>query len=159
MSLIEGRLKELDIDLPPVPTPAGVYVPAKRVDTYVYTSGQLPYADGQLLHPGKLGDGVSIEEGQAAARQCALNALSAIKGVIGDFDRLTEIVKVTGFVNSAPDFTDQAKVLNGASEFLDELLGRPQGEHARSAVGVASLPLGSCVEVEVVAKFRLSATH
>ncbi|MCQ9368601.1 RidA family protein [Brevibacterium sp. 50QC2O2] len=159
MSLVEGRLKALDITLPEVAAPAGVYVPAKRVDTMVYTSGQLPFADGKLLHPGVLGADVTVEQGYEAARQCALNALAALKSVIGDFDRIEDIVKVTGFVASAPGFTEQPAVINGASEIIGELFGKPAGDHARSAVGVAALPLGSCVEVEIQARFRMSATR
>lgn len=147
-----ARLAELGIELPAVVPPVGSYTPALEVGDFVYTSGQLPVVDGELTLRGKVADGaegvVSPEEANAAARQCALNALAAINSLVG-IDRVTRIVKVVGFVASAPGFTGQPGVLNGASDLLGEIFGEA-GVHARSAVGVAELPLGAPVEVELV---------
>ncbi len=138
-----ARLAELGIELPEVPAPAGAYVPAVRTGNLVYTSGQV--ARGRS---GKVGAEVSEADAKAAARSCALNALAAVDALVG-LDSVTAVVKVTGFVASAPGFTDQPAVLNGASELLGEVFG-DAGVHARSAVGVAELPKGSPVEVEIV---------
>lgn len=147
-----ARLAELGIVLPPVVTPVGSYTPALRVGDLVYTSGQLPVADGALTVRGKVSEGaegiVSPEQAAAAARQCALNALAAIDAVAG-IDSVLAVVKVVGFVASAPGFTGQPGVLNGASDLLGEIFGEA-GVHARSAVGVAELPLGAPVEVELI---------
>ena len=120
---------------------------------FVYTSGQLPIVDGRLAVKGKIGAEVDIDTGYDAARIAALNALAAIKSVIGDLDNVDQVVKVTGFVNSTPDFTDQPKVINGASEFLHEVFGQ-RGAHARSAVGVAALPMDTPVEIELIVRTR-----
>jgi enamine deaminase RidA (YjgF/YER057c/UK114 family) len=145
------RLAAAGLTLPPVAPPVAAYVPAVRTGNYVYTSGQLPLADGKLLGTGKVGDGVAPEEAAAFARTAALNALAAAASVAGGLDAIKRIVKVTCFVASAPSFTGQAQVANGASELLIEVLG-DAGRHARSAVGMAVLPLDSPVEVELIAE-------
>ncbi len=144
------RLDELGVVLPPVATPAGAYVPAVRTGSLVYTAGQIPFVDGALAATGKVGAEVTPEDAKALARVCALNALAAIDGLVG-IDNVVRIVKVVGFVASATDFTGQPAVLNGASELFGEVFG-DAGIHARSAVGVAELPLGAPVEVEVIAE-------
>jgi enamine deaminase RidA (YjgF/YER057c/UK114 family) len=145
----ETRLRELGLELPAVSTPAGAYVPATRVGHLVFTAGQLPFQGGELYRTGKVGDEVSPEEAYEAARLCALNALAAAAAETGGLDRIDRIVKVTGFVASAPGFNGQPGVLNGTSELLGEVFGEA-GLHARSAVGVAELPLDAPVEVEIV---------
>ncbi|QKT09830.1 RidA family protein [Rhodococcus sp. W8901] len=147
-----ARLAELGIELPPVAAPVAAYVPAVRTGDHVYTSGQLPFVDGKLPLTGKLGADVSDADAKAAARTCALNALAAIDALVG-LDSIVRIVKVVGFVASAEGFTGQPGVINGASEFLGEVFG-DAGIHARSAVGVAELPLGAPVEVELIAEVR-----
>ncbi len=148
MTLSE-KLKSLGITLPVTPKPVAAYVPAVVADKFVFTSGQLPIVNGQLQYRGKLGIDITKEQGYDAARICALNALSAIASVIGDLDRIAKVVKVVGFVASAPGFTEQPAVVNGASELLKQLFGE-NGAHARSAVGVAELPLGAPVEIEMI---------
>ena len=145
------RLAELGLTLPPVAPPVAAYVPAVRTGNYVYTSGQLPLVDGKLQGVGKVGDGVTTDEAAALARIAALNALAAAASVAGGLDAITRIVKVTCFVASDPSFTGQAQVANGASELLIEVLG-DAGRHARSAVGMAVLPLDTPVEVELIAE-------
>ncbi|MFE2026885.1 RidA family protein [Streptomyces hygroscopicus] len=145
---VEGRLAGLGLTLPEVAAPLASYVPAVCTGPYVYTSGQLPLVDGKLGVTGKVGAEVTSEEAKELARTCALNALAAVKSVVGDLDRVVRVVKVVGFVASAPDFTGQPGVVNGASELLGEALG-DAGVHARSAVGVAVLPLDAPVEVEI----------
>jgi len=147
-----ARLTELGIELPPVAAPVAAYVPAVRTGDHVYTSGQLPFVDGKLPLTGKLGAGVSDADAKDAARTCALNALAAVDALVG-LDSIVRIVKVVGFVASAEGYTGQPGVINGASEFLGEVFG-DAGIHARSAVGVAELPLGSPVEVEIIAEVR-----
>lgn len=147
----EERLTELGLTVPDVVAPAGVYVPAWRSGSYVYTAGQLPMRDGELIHTGKVGADVSLEEAAECARQCALNAIAALRSVTGELSAVKQIVKVVGFVASAPDFTAQPKVINGASELLGAAFG-DSGTHARSAVGVAVLPLDAPVEVELIAE-------
>lgn len=142
------RLKELDIELPAPATPAGAYVPAVRTGSLVYTAGQVPVVDGALAGTGKVGAEVSVEDAKEYARICALNALAAVHGLVG-IDAVVRVVKVVGFVASAEGFTAQPQVLNGASELLGEVFGEV-GRHARSAVGVAELPLGVPVEVELI---------
>jgi len=144
----EERLAALGLKVPPVAKPVAAYVPALRSGALVFTSGQLPMVDGALLKTGKVGAGVSAEEAKELARRCALNALAAIKAEIGDLSRITQVVKLVGFVASAPDFTGQPGVINGASELLGQVFGEA-GAHARSAVGVAVLPLDAPVEVEL----------
>lgn len=147
-----ARLTELGIELPPVAAPVAAYVPAVRTGDHVYTSGQLPFVDGKLPLTGKLGADVSDADAKGAARTCALNALAAVDALVG-LDSIVRIVKVVGFVASAEGYTGQPGVINGASEFLGEVFG-DAGIHARSAVGVAELPLGSPVEVEIIAEVR-----
>ncbi|MDX6331982.1 MAG: hypothetical protein QOI83_4365 [Streptomycetaceae bacterium] len=148
MSAVEDKLANLGLTLPGVAAPLAAYVPAVRTGAYVYTSGQLPLVDGKLLLTGKVGAEVTPDEAKDLARTSALNALAAVKSVIGDLDRIVRVVKVVGFVASAPDFTGQPGVINGASELLGAALG-DKGIHARSAVGVAVLPLDAPVEVEI----------
>jgi enamine deaminase RidA (YjgF/YER057c/UK114 family) len=143
-----ARLDELGIELPTAAKALGAYVPAVRAGNLVFTSGQLPLVDGNLLRSGKVGGEVSAEQGRALARICAINALAAIDALVG-VDAIGRVVKVVGFVASAPGFTGQPGVLNGASELFGEVF-TDAGAHARSAVGVAELPLDAPVEVEVV---------
>ena len=145
-----AKLAELGLTLPTVVPPLASYVPAVQSGNYVYVSGQLPMVDGKLPQTGKVGAEVSVEEATGLARICALNALAAIESLVG-LGRIVKIVKVSGFVASAPGFTGQPAVVNGASNLFGEVLGE-QGRHARSAVGVAELPLGAPVEVEVIAE-------
>jgi enamine deaminase RidA (YjgF/YER057c/UK114 family) len=143
----ETKLKELGITLPDAPAPAANYVPFVQVGDIVYVSGQIS-ADANGFIKGKLGDDMTTEEGAAAARACAINLLAQVKAACGgDLDRLVRVVKLTGFVNSTADYTDQPKVVNGASDLLAEVLG-DAGKHSRSAVSAASLPLGVAVEIE-----------
>ena len=143
-----GRLVELGIPLPPVAPPAGVYLPAVRTGSLVFTAGQVPLVDGTVVATGKVGAGIDAETARQLARTCALNALAAVDALVG-LDSVTRVVKVVGFVASAPGFTGQPAVVNGASDLLGEVFGEA-GAHARSAVGVAELPLGAPVEVELV---------
>lgn len=146
------RLAALGLELPPVAAPVAAYVPAVRAGDYVYTSGQLPFVDGKLAGTGKVGDTVTVEEAVGYARIAALNALAAAASeAAGGLDGVKRVVKVVVFVSSATDFTGQPKVANGASELLTDVLG-DAGKHARSAVGVAVLPLDTPVEVEIVAE-------
>ena len=155
MSTVTGRLVELGIDIPDVAAPVAAYVPAVIHGDLVFTSGQLPFISGALPATGKVGDGhglVPAADAKDYARTAALNALAAVKSVLGSLDRVTRVVKVTGFVASAPEFTGQPGVINGASEVLGEIFG-DAGIHSRSAVGVAVLPLDSPVEVEIIVSF------
>lgn len=145
---VEARLAELGLTLPEVAAPLAAYVPAVRTGPYVHTAGQLPLVDGRLAVTGKVGAEVTPETAKELAATCALNALAAVKSVAGDLDRIVRVVKVVGYVASAPGFTAQPGVLNGASELLGTVLG-DAGTHARSAVGVAVLPLDSPVEVDL----------
>ena len=145
---IEARLAELGVTLPDAPAPAANYVPAVLSGSTIYVSGQLPVGANGLVK-GTLGAGVSVEDGYEAAKLCAINILAQAKKAAGDLERIVRVVKISGFVASAPDFFDQPKVVNGASDFLAEALGE-KGRHARSAVGVAALPLGAAVEVEAI---------
>ena len=148
MGKIESRINELKIVLPDAPKPVAAYIPAKQTGKLVFTAGQLPMVNGELISKGLLGQDVEIDEANKAARICTLNALAAIKGVIGDLDRIKHIVRVVGYVASVPTFTQQPAVVNGASEFLLEIFGE-KGKHARSAVGMAVLPLNASVEIEL----------
>ncbi|WP_323742979.1 MULTISPECIES: RidA family protein [unclassified Rathayibacter] len=150
--MIAERLAELGIELPAVAAPAGAYVPAVVQGSLVYTAGQIPFVNGTLATVGKVGAEVSPEVAKDLARVCVLNALAAVADAIGSLDRVTQIVKLTGFVASGPGFTGQPGVINGASELLGEVFGEA-GRHARSAVGVAELPLGAPVEVELIVAF------
>lgn len=142
------RLRELGIELPPVVPPVAAYVPAARTGSLVYTSGQLPIVDGKLLASGKVGAAVSPEDAYGHARTCGLNALAAVHDLVG-IDSVVRVVKVVGFVASAPGFGGQPAVINGVSELFGEVFG-DAGKHARSAVGVAELPLDAPVEVELI---------
>ena len=144
----KARLGELGITLPAVPAPAGAYVPAVRAGSLVFTAGQVPFVDGKVAATGKVGREISPEEAKGHARTCALNALAAVDALVG-LDQVTRVVKVVGYVASAEGFTGQPGVLNGASELLGEVFG-DAGQHARAAVGVAELPLGVPVEVELI---------
>jgi len=148
MLTIENRLSELGLVLPDTPTPVAAYIPAKQSEKLVFTAGQLPMVNGELISKGLLGQEVAIEDANKGARVCTLNALAAIKGVIGDLDRIKQIVRVVGYVASIPTFTQQPAVVNGASELLLEIFG-DAGKHARSAVGMAVLPLNASVEIEL----------
>ena len=144
----EKRLNDLGYELPAVPRPAGSYIPAVRAGSLLFTAGQLPFREGTLAYVGKVGGDVSAEEAKEAARLCAINALAAVEAEAG-LEKIRRIIKVTGYVSSAAGFNDQPMVLNGASELLGEVFGE-KGVHARSAVGVAELPLDAPVEVELV---------
>jgi len=151
--MYEAKLKEMGIELPEAPKPLAAYIPAIQAGEFVYTSGQVPLAAGELKYKGKVGSDLTEEQGYEAARLCAINCLSAIKGVIGDLDKIAQVIKVTGFVNSAPGFSSQPKVVNGASEFLGQVFG-DAGKHARAAVGVSELPINAAVEVEMIVKLK-----
>lgn len=152
-SKVENRLRELGLSLPEVAVPVGAYVPAVISGDHIYTSGQLPLINGTLAATGKVGATISLDEAKQQAATSAVNALAAIKAQIGDLDRITQIVKVVGFVASDPEFTEQPSVINGASELLARVFENAIGVHARSAVGVTVLPLNASVEVEITAKF------
>lgn len=145
-----AKLAELGLQLPDVAPPLAAYVPAVRTGNYVYVSGQLPLADGKLIATGKVGDEITTEQAKELAARCALNGLAALESAVG-LGKVVRIVKVVGFVASAPGFTDQPAVINGASELFGEVLGEA-GRHARSAVGVAELPRNAPVEVELIAE-------
>ena len=149
MGSVEDRLAAAGHTVPDVAAPVAAYVPAVRSGSYVYTSGQLPMSQGALLASGKVGATVSVEEGMELAAQCALNAIAAVRSVIGDLDRVVRVVKVTGFVASDPQFTGQPTVVNGASHLIATAFD-DAGIHARSAVGVSVLPLDAPVEVELI---------
>jgi enamine deaminase RidA (YjgF/YER057c/UK114 family) len=149
MSQIEQRIIDLGFVLPETAKPLAAYIPAVQSGNLVFTSGQLPMIAGSLAETGKVGGSVSAERAKELATVCALNALAAVKTVIGDLDKIKRIVKVVGFVSSTPEFTGQPAVVNGASEFLGEVFGE-KGIHARSAVGVAVLPLDAPVEIELI---------
>jgi len=149
---IDARLAELGITIPALAKPAGAYVPFAVTGNLVFTAGQLPFTDGALPATGKVGAEVDADAAKTYARTAALNALAAVQEAIGSLDRVTRVVKIVGFVASSPDFTGQPGVINGASEVLGEIFGEI-GKHARSAVGVAVLPLDSPVEVELIVEF------
>lgn len=153
MSTVEARLAELGYTLPAVAAPIAAYVPAVRTGNLIFTSGQLPTVDGKLVATGKVGADVDVDTAKAAAQVCALNGLAAIGQLVGDLDRIVRIVKVVGFVAVDPSFTTHAAVVNGASEFLGAVFG-DAALHARSSVGMASLPLDAPVEVELIVEVR-----
>jgi enamine deaminase RidA (YjgF/YER057c/UK114 family) len=156
VSAVEDRLGELGLSVPEVAAPVAAYVPAVRGGSFVFTSGQLPMVSGSLAATGKVGPGpddVSPDDAKELARTCALNAIAAVKSLVGDLDQVVRVVKVVGFVASRPDFTGQPAVINGASELLGTAFGEA-GVHARSAVGVAVLPLDAPVEVEITVEVR-----
>lgn len=149
MTTPEDRLQELGLAIPNVAKPVAAYVPAVRSGTHVYTSGQLPMVDGKLVATGKVGAEIDPDTAKSLAQTCALNALAAIRAEVGELSAVTRVVKVVGFVASSPDFTGQPAVVNGVSELLGTIFG-DAGVHARSAVGVACLPLDAPVEVELI---------
>jgi enamine deaminase RidA (YjgF/YER057c/UK114 family) len=151
--MIEEKIKELGFTVPEAPKPLAAYIPALAVNNLVMTAGQLPLVNGELKYKGKLGKGLTEEEGQKAAEICLLNCLSVIKSVAGNLDKVERILKLTVFVNSADGFTAQPKVANGASELCVKIFGE-EGKHVRSAVGVNELPLGAPVEIEMIAKLK-----
>lgn len=151
--MIEDKIKELGLSVPEPAKPLAAYIPAIQVNNLVMTSGQLPTVKGELKFKGKVGKDVTEEEGRQAAEISALNCLGAIKGLIGDLDRIEQIVKLTAFVNSADGFSSQPKVANGASELLGKIFGE-KGKHARSAVGVNELPIDAPVEIEMIVKLK-----
>lgn len=146
---IEARLKALDLAIPAAASGVGSYVPFLHLDRLLFISGQLPMKDGKVAISGKLGADVDLAKGQDAARLCALNILAQAKAALRDLDRIVQLLRLSGFVNAAPDFADHPKVLNGASDFLVEVLGN-KGRHTRVAVGCSSLPLGAAVEIDAI---------
>ncbi len=148
MNNFDKKITDLNLILPETPKPVAAYIPAKQAGKLVFTAGQLPMVNGELISKGLLGQDIEIEDAKNAARVCTLNALAAIKGVIGDLDRIKQVVRVVGYVASVPTFTQQPAIVNGASELLLEIFGE-KGKHARSAVGMAVLPLNASVEIEL----------
>lgn len=154
MAQIEQRLQELGLVLPPSPQPRFTYIPCSQTGNLIYLSGQdCRDSNGKLIYEGKLGSDLTIEQGQEAARQTILNCLAVMKGYLGDLDRVVRIVKLLGFVNSAPGFADQPYVMNGASNLLVDVFGE-NGKHARSAIGTNELPFHTPVEIEIIAEIR-----
>lgn len=149
MENIAARLAELGCPLPEAPKPVAAYVPAVRSGNLIFTAGQLPFQNGRLPHQGKLGDEISPEQGYEMSKTAVVNALAAVQGLIGDLDKITRVVRIAVYVASTPEFTLQSSVANGASEILEQVFG-DRGHHARSAIGVASLPLNAPVEVELI---------
>jgi len=153
MGKVEDRLKSLGLVLPEVTTPLAAYIPAKKTGQVIFTAGQLPILNGELICKGLLGQDVDVEQAYQAARICTLNALAAINLVVKDLDQIFQVVRVVGYVASTPTFTQQPAIVNGASELLLEIFGE-MGKHARSAVGVASLPLNASVEIELIVEIK-----
>jgi enamine deaminase RidA (YjgF/YER057c/UK114 family) len=153
MGEVEDRLKSLGMVLPEVPAPLAAYIPAKKTGQVIFTAGQLPLLNGELICKGLLGQDVDVEQAYQAARICTLNALAAIKGVVKDLDQVVQVIRVVGYVASTSNFTQQPAIVNGASELLLEIFGEV-GKHARSAVGVASLPLNASVEIELTVEVK-----
>ena len=151
--MIEKRLDALNIILPSPPKPVGSYVAVVITGKLAFVSGQIPIKDGKIIYAGKVSRDLSVEDAQKAARLCVINALAQLKAELGSLDRISKIVKVSGFVNSPPEFTDQPKVINGASDLLFEIFGQ-KGQHTRIAVGVSSLPLNSAVEIDLIAEIN-----
>ena len=151
--MIEKRLDALNIILPSPPKPVGSYVAVVITGKLAFVSGQIPIKDGKVIYAGKVSRDLSVEDAQKAARLCVINALAQLKAELGSLDRISKIVKVSGFVNSPPEFTDQPKVINGASDLLFEIFGQ-KGQHTRIAVGVSSLPLNSAVEIDLIAEIN-----
>lgn len=148
----EAKVKELGLVIPPAAAPAAAYIPAVKTGNLIFVSGQLPRENGELIK-GTLGADLNVEAGYQAARLCAISCLGAIKGLIGDIDQIVRIVKITGFVAATPEFTEHPQVINGASELMQQIFGE-QGMHARAAIGMASLPLGVAVEVEMIVEVK-----
>jgi enamine deaminase RidA (YjgF/YER057c/UK114 family) len=151
--MIEDKLKDLGIQIPPAPAPLAAYIPAIKIGNLVFTSGQVPISNGKIQFAGKVGKDLKEEEGKSAAQLCAVNCLSAIKSVVGDLAKIERIVKMTVFVNSDDNFTAQPMVANGASEFIEKIFGE-RGKHARSAVGVTQLPMNAAVEIEMIVEVK-----
>lgn len=149
--LIEEKLQTLGITLPEPPTPAGSYIPAVKTGNLLYISGQIPFEGGKVAFTGKVSD-ENLETAQKSAKLCAINILAQIKRELGSLDKVSRIVRLSGFVNSVPEFSNQPKVINGASDLIYEVFGEP-GKHSRIAVGVASLPLNSMTEVDAIVEF------
>ena len=147
--VIKEKLDTLGITLPTPPKPAGSYIPVVRTGNLVFVSGQIPIKDGKILYSGKVTKDLSIQDAQKGARLCAINALAQLKSEFGDLEKISKIVRVSGFVNSPPEFTEQPKVINGASDLLFEIF-EEKGQHTRIAVGVSSLPLNSAVEIDLI---------
>ena len=145
----EEKLNKLGFTLPPAPKPLAAYIPAKIVGNLVFTSGQVPIADGNIVYAGKVGKDLTEDDARKAAELCLINCLSVVKSIVGNLDNIKQIVKLTVFVNSADGFTAQPKIANGASELLEKIFGE-NGKHVRSAVGVNELPLNSAVEIEMI---------
>lgn len=155
MSSPESRLAELGISLPTLPPPLASYVPAVRTGNLLYISGQLPMVEGKVLVPGRLGDEVDLAAGVAEARRCAVNVLAVLAAELGSLQRVRRVVRLTGFIASAPGFHQQAAVMNGASDLIGHVLG-DAGRHSRAAVGVAELPLGAAVEVDAIVEIDVA---
>lgn len=150
--MIEDKLKQLGITLPTPPKPAGSYIPVVLSGNMAFVSGQIPMQDGKVQYTGRVPSEKSIEDAQKAAKICATNLLAQLKANLGSLDRITKIVRVSGFVNSTPEFTEQPKIINAASDLFFEIFGE-KGKHSRIAVGVSSLPLGSTVEIDMIVEF------
>ncbi|MEN6460095.1 MAG: RidA family protein [Syntrophomonas sp.] len=150
---IDVRLNELGIIIPEMAKPVASYVPGMRDGDVIYVSAQLPIKNGELMYTGRLGTELSVEEGQAATRLAAINCLAVIKGVVKEWGNFVNIIKITGFIQSAPDFFQQAQVINGASDLLVQIFG-DNGKHARAAVGVSCLPLNSTCAIEMIARVK-----
>lgn len=150
---IEKRIKSLGLELPDVPKPVGSHVPAVRSGNYIFTSGQIPLVKGELKYKGKVGRDLTLEEGYECAKVTVLNCLAAIKSVIEDLDRIKQVVRVTGFINSASGFVEQPKVLNGASDLLIQIFGERE-KHSRLAIGVSELPLWATVEIDLIVEIQ-----
>ena len=151
--MIEERLDELDITLPVPPKPAGSYIPVVKAGNLLFVSGQIPMKEGKVVFQGKVPTNISMEDAQKAAKLCIINALAQLKIEIGTLDKISRIVKVSGFVNSSQDFVEQPKIINAASDLLFEIFG-DKGKHSRIAVGVASLPLNSAVEIDLIVEIN-----
>lgn len=149
--MIEQRLESLGVTLPTPPKPAGSYIPVVRAGNLVFVSGQIPVKDGQVQFKGQVPTTISVEDAQLAAKLCITNVLAQLKAELGTLDKITRIVRVSGFVNSSPEFYDHPKIINAASDLLFEIFGE-KGKHARIAVGVSSLPLNSAVEIDLIAE-------
>ncbi len=151
---VENKLNELGIIIPEISRPLAAYVPGQIAGEFIYVSGQLPIKAGEIIYSGRVGENLTVTEGQNAARLSVINCLAVLKNYLNDWSKLLQIVKITGYVQCGPDFYDQAKVLNGASELLEQIFGE-QGRHARAAVGVNALPLNAACEVELIAQIRV----
>lgn len=151
--MVEEKIKELGFQLQETPKPLAAYIPAIRIDNFIFTSGQLPIVDGKLKYAGRMGENLSEEEGKLAAQIAVLNCLSTVKSIVNNLDKIEQIVKLTVYINSSTTFTNQPEIANGASELLINIFGE-KGKHTRSAVGVGSLPRNSSVEIEMILKIK-----